>query len=81
MSEKSKLHPAPETHSFAFKAKSKRAKVAKLTTDIDYLEQTLIPDLKKSGMTATAEDVEMCVKHMKTLRELFTTFLKLEPIQ
>lgn len=34
---------------------------------IQYLEGTLIPDLKESGLEFTAEDFERCVKIMKAL--------------
>lgn len=33
---------------------------------IDYLKTILIPDLRKSGMTSTAEDFEKCVYIIKT---------------
>lgn len=32
---------------------------------IDWLETTLIPDLKESGRDATAEDFEKCIEFMK----------------
>ena len=32
---------------------------------VEYLTYTLIPDLKESGMDATAEDFEMAVYYMK----------------
>lgn len=32
---------------------------------VDYLEGTLIPDLKESGRTATAEDFETAVRYIK----------------
>ena len=39
---------------------------------IDYLEQTLIPDLKDSGSTATAEDFETAVYYLNQLNDLRT---------
>lgn len=33
---------------------------------IEYLETTLIPDLKESGRDATAEDFEKCVEYMQS---------------
>ena len=32
---------------------------------VDWLETVLIPDLKESGLTATAFDFEQCVKIIK----------------
>jgi len=41
---------------------------------IDFLNDTLIPDLKETGLTATAEDFEEAVKYMKAEPE-HRTFL------
>jgi len=35
---------------------------------LDFLEHTLIPDLKESGTEATAEDFEKCVAIIEQLR-------------
>ena len=32
---------------------------------VDWLETVLIPDLKESGLSATADDFEQCVKIIK----------------
>jgi hypothetical protein len=32
---------------------------------IEYLTQTLIPDLRESGRDATADDFETCVRYMQ----------------
>ena len=36
---------------------------------IEFLEVTLIPDLKESGMDATAEDFETAVYYMKEVEK------------
>lgn len=36
---------------------------------VGYLEETLIPDLRRSGSEATAEDFEKCVRIIRELTE------------
>lgn len=36
---------------------------------VSWLEETLIPDLKESGLDATAEDFEMCIGVIDRLAE------------
>jgi hypothetical protein len=49
--------------------KPKKIKGKTLQDYIDWLEETLIPDLKDSGMVCTAEDFETCIEWMEFLRE------------
>lgn len=40
-----------------------------MTEFIEYLEMTLIPDLKEAGQAATAEDFEQCIDFMRDTQD------------
>ena len=48
-------------------AASKELTPKEIKDHVDFLTNTLIPDLKESGTTATAEDFEKCVKIINQL--------------